>query len=460
MGKTTVLQQLSRELGATFVTLENMLAIFRSQPASGWDLALLEYLSNSLRSASVLIIDGYQKFQAGRYFPRNIFANHHIINLLYRYAEQEGRTIILSGNVPTNGAPVSTVFFKPDVPVVHVPPLNRDDYASLARHVMGNEMADKVDFDQVYRLASMLSGHELRVACQIAASRDELSTRAFLDIISIYIASANTRTEEVEAISFEQMPGMEAIAEALETQVVLPLTDPELAERFDLRAKRGVLLHGPPGTGKTSVGRALAHRLKGRFFLIDGSIPSEPAYAFLGRVQAIAQEAIENAPSVIFIDDADVLFGVGHIAGLTRYLLTLLDGLQGRNASKVCVMMTAMDPKKVPEAVLRSGRVELWLETCLPKPSVRADILKRWMGDKLPHSDAIDYARLAGETEGFNAADLRRVTADARAFYAADLALRRHASSATEYVSRAIGAVIETRTAMAINLADPSLRVR
>ena len=57
----------------------------------------------------------------------------------------------------------------------------------------------------------------------------------------------------------------------LETNIVLPLENDALANEFKLRSKRGVLLYGPPGTGKTTVGRAMAHRLKGKFFLIDGT---------------------------------------------------------------------------------------------------------------------------------------------------------------------------------------------
>src|SRR5262249_40171763 len=161
------------------------------------------------------------------------------------------------------------------------------------------------------------------------------------------------------------------IVEALETNIVLPFENRKLAMELGLKPKRGVLLYGPPGTGKTSIGRALAHRMKGKFFLIDGSFISEPPNMFFEKFQAVVREAEENSPSVLFIDDADVLFRIDHVAGLVRYLLSLLDGLESETARNVCVMMTAMDVKKIPDALLRSGRVELWLETRQPSEETR-----------------------------------------------------------------------------------------
>jgi SpoVK/Ycf46/Vps4 family AAA+-type ATPase len=79
-------------------------------------------------------------------------------------------------------------------------------------------------------------------------------------------------------------------------------------------------------------------------------------------VEKIFTEAKKNAPSEIFIDDADVIFEAGN-HGLARYLLTMMDGLESARAGQVCVMITAMDTVSLPPALLRSGRVELRLHT-------------------------------------------------------------------------------------------------
>lgn len=239
----------------------------------------------------------------------------------------------------------------------------------------------------------------------------------------------------------------------------MPLEHRQLAQRLGLKPKRGVLLYGPPGTGKTSIGRALAHRMKGKFFLIDGSIVTEPPDPFFKKLETVIREAKESAPSVLFIDDADVLFDIVHISGLARYLLTLLDGLESESASHVCVMMTAMDVRKVPEALLRSGRVELWLETRAPLGADRGRVIKRWLGTDLPAYEAVDYATLSETTTGFTPADLRRITGDAKCLYAADQVKGRATTTAQAYLERAVANLVAVRGRMADVLGDDNLRI-
>src|SRR5206468_5062129 len=127
-------------------------------------------------------------------------------------------------------------------------------------------------------------------------------------------------------------------------------------------------------TGKTTVGRALAHRLKSKFFLIDGTYISGTAQ-FYGRVHEVFEEAKHNAPAIIFLDDSDAIFESGEELGLYRYLLTMLDGLESESAERICVMLTAMNVAHLPPALFRSGRIELWLDMRLPGNEARSSIL-------------------------------------------------------------------------------------
>ena len=87
----------------------------------------------------------------------------------------------------------------------------------------------------------------------------------------------------------------------------------------------------------------------------------------------------------------------------------MLDGLESESAGCVCVMMTAMDVAHLPPALLRSGRIELWLEVRLPDEDARADILRQHLS-RLPSAiAAVEVAPLVAATEGFTGADLKRL---------------------------------------------------
>jgi ATP-dependent 26S proteasome regulatory subunit len=233
---------------------------------------------------------------------------------------------------------------------------------------------------------------------------------------------------------------VDEVIRSLETYIALPLENDQLANELSLRPKRGVLLYGPPGTGKTTVGRALAHRLKGKFFLIDGAFIAGTG-DFYARVHQVFEAAKENAPAVIFIDDADAIFEGGQEHGLYRYLLTMLDGLESESSGKVCVMMTAMDVGNLPLALVRSGRVELWLEMKLPDANARRTILEQHLEKTAGLFASSGHEAVVAATEGFTGADLKRVVEDAKGLLAFDRAIGTRELDSNTYLLRAVEAV-------------------
>jgi ATP-dependent 26S proteasome regulatory subunit len=314
------------------------------------------------------------------------------------------------------------------------------DYASLCGTFLGSDAAARLDYGKIYRFAPKLNARQLRDACAWVTFKRAVETDPFIDYLREMRMASNVHLGEVARVSFDDLKGIDDILQALEANIILPLENDALAQEMRIKPKRGVLIAGPPGTGKTTIGRALAHRLRGKFFLIDGTFISGTQH-FYSRIAEVFEAAKENSPSVIFIDDSDVIFESGEEHGLYRYLLTMLDGLESESNARVCVMMTAMDVGNLPPALIRSGRVELWLETRLPDDAGRAQILSVALAELPGAMGGVDVEPLAQATQGLTGADLRRLVEDGKILYAYDRLRGRDARPATEYFLSAVQSV-------------------
>lgn len=174
-----------------------------------------------------------------------------------------------------------------------------------------------------------------------------------------YPSTVNVEKDVIEPVQNTDLIGLEHILREIEIAVLNPLSlgDP------DVPIKKGIVLYGPAGVGKSSVGRWLAHKLNGKLFTI-GNEAGICGGAFSDVLEQIMALAYKNAPAVVFIDDIDVICGKDDSY---RALLTTLDGLSNKKRVNVCVMVTCMDLGKIPAPLIRGGRLEMALR--LSKPS-------------------------------------------------------------------------------------------
>ena len=451
-GKTTILKELHKQVGGVLLNMKDFVETSAKNHPMALEETLYQLLFEALKSHATVIVDDVHLVDLSsggcHFYPRNGYFNTTMMGLCSYALEAKKKLIFSTTGHLAEAAEERSYSFG-------IERFKVEDYAVLVESFCG--ASKKLDFEKIFRFAPKLNAHQLKAACQWLVNFKELSTDTFIEYLRSQRLASNVDLGEVQAVDLTDLKGVDDVLRNLEINIVLPLENDALANQYKLRSKRGVLLYGPPGTGKTTVGRALAHRLKSKFFLIDGTFITGTS-DFYQRIHQVFEAAKDNAPSIIFIDDADSIFEDGEERGLYRYLLTMLDGLESESAGRVCVMMTAMNVAHLPPALVRSGRVELWLGMKLPDPQARTEILSEHLQSLPEELRNVDVPQLIAATEGFTGADLKRTVEDGKAIYAYDKAKGVKPRPTTEYFMRAVEAVRENKQRYAEAEAQAALR--
>jgi transitional endoplasmic reticulum ATPase len=441
MGKTTVLRNVHAAAGGAFVGVRQFMEALKARQPAAIEEAFFDLIEGALANHDLVIVDDLHLVTDvvdSCEYPRSCLLNMALTAIL---GEAAGRKKKLLFGVNNDDAPSP---IRRRAYSWSIEDFGPEDYEGICRAYLEADAADRLDYAKIHRFAPKLNAHQLRSACGWVRRWTDLDTDRFVEYLRSQFLTSNVEIEEVEPVDWNDLKGVDDVIQALEAKIALPFENDALAAELDLKPKRGVLLAGPPGTGKTTIGRALAHRLKGKFFLIDGTVIAGSA-DFYRTLRQVFKAAKNNAPSVIFIDDTDVIFEGDEERGFYRYLLTMLDGLESASAERVCVMMTAMDISSLPAAMLRSGRVELWLETRLPDEEARAVIIREKLS-KLPHPiGAADAALLASASRGLTGADLKAVVEDGKLLFAYDKAKGKLLHPAEDYFLQAIDTIRSNR---------------
>ena len=214
----------------------------------------------------------------------------------------------------------------------------------------------------------------------------------------------------VPPTTYEDIGGLSEELQRIREMVELPLRHPELFQRLGIEPPKGVLLHGPPGCGKTLLARAVANESEANFFSINGpEIMSKFYGESEARLREMFQQAQKNSPSIIFIDELDAIAPkreevTGEVERrVVAQLLALMDGLEGRG--NVIVIGATNRPGALDPALRRPGRFDREIEIGVPDKQARHEILQIHTRG-MPLAEDVDLKKLTEITHGYTGADL------------------------------------------------------
>ena len=219
---------------------------------------------------------------------------------------------------------------------------------------------------------------------------------------------------------YEEIGGMEEQINQLKQAIELPLNKPETFKKMGLTPPKGVLLTGPPGTGKTMMARALANSTSATFI---GLVGSELAQKYIGEGGRLVRElfdlAKQKSPTIIFIDEIDAI-GSKRLDSSTsgdrevqRTLMQLLAEMDGFDAkSNIKIIAATNRPELLDKALLRPGRLDRIIEIGLPDKDGRLDILQI-ISKQIPTDKDVNRQQVSVQTKGFSGAELKALIMEA-----------------------------------------------
>merc|ERR1719149_145215 len=223
--------------------------------------------------------------------------------------------------------------------------------------------------------------------------------------------------EKLDDVGYDDIGGCKKAMANIREMIELPLRHPTLFKTLGVKPPRGVLLYGPPGSGKTLIARAVANETGAFFFLINGpEIMSKMAGESESNLRKAFEEAEKNSPAIIFIDEIDSIAPKrdktnGEVERrIVSQLLTLMDGLKQR--AHVVVIGATNRPNSMDPALRRFGRFDREIDIGVPDENGRLEIF-RIHTRNMKLDDDVDPEAIARDTHGFVGADMAALCTEA-----------------------------------------------
>jgi proteasome regulatory subunit len=224
-------------------------------------------------------------------------------------------------------------------------------------------------------------------------------------------------------VAYGDIGGIKDQIEEVRETVEMPLRNPDMFDDVGIDPPSGVLLHGPPGTGKTMLAKAVANQTDATFIKMAGS---ELVHKFIGEGAKLVRDLFELArqhqPAVIFIDEIDAIAakrtesktsGDAEVQRTMMQLLSEMDGFEDRGEIRIIAATNRFD--MLDRAILRPGRFDRLIEVPKPDEAGRDQIFRIHTRAMSVH-DSVDYGRLAAMATDASGADIKAICTEAGMF--------------------------------------------
>jgi len=223
--------------------------------------------------------------------------------------------------------------------------------------------------------------------------------------------------ERLDDVGYDDIGGCRKQLAQIRELIELPLRHPTLFKSIGVKPPKGILMYGPPGSGKTLIARAIANETGAFFFVINGpEIMSKLAGESESNLRKAFEEAEKNAPAIIFIDEIDAIAPKrektnGEVERrIVSQLLTLMDGLKSR--AHVMVIGATNRPNSIDAALRRFGRFDREIDIGIPDATGRLEILAIHTKN-MKLDETVDLESIASETHGYVGSDVAALCTEA-----------------------------------------------